>query len=693
MVCRGSLSHFVFLDRASLIWLEQVLHIASQSGWKLPVPCEFSSVKRTLKLSSFFLRNSPVLKISELCANDKSFFVLVPADSSSSSWLRLLQSTRNWIASLGILPPPPAFSVPGSPLSPTKTYAQVVGSSWSVQGRCEISQIGVSPGVLVKEDGIADRRAYLDRCLVFRFHTSDSIDWPSFRRWAHRNWGSPLEAEFQRLGDGLWLLFCGSSDKVNRIIALDRWLFGKIVIQLDRWIPEAGRSGVLLSKDVVWATIRGIPLHLRSSDLFRQLGDVCGRFQSFEKGDSLSSVRICFTLKGGIPEEIPIFHGGFIFPVKVELDSSPPSKVCSFPVGAAPVWNPKLKSSAFSPSVSPLLAAPQSCASVDPLGASSSSAAKVFIPSSAPLNRTVDVPRRSFSLAAEHAVPSTDVVFPSREVFSVPKVSETSSFYPTDLCQAPASSDLSPLSPRSKSCFVGFRLDRDEGIYLSFSSVSSQSNISLLCSGPLRLWGRDLNLSFGPVSPPHHKIGMDFLPRPLPLPQIPLSASPELCSTPYSFESSFLDMYPFPSLEPTPFPSLEPTPSHVSSSSTFDSAPLCFISQTSSPLSEPVTPASSSFSLSSSCSPILSEDSLLKSSVMEVAKAIGLVFEGSSLAGVAAAVSTCEEVIGRHSISRSRPSPKLELRRIDAGADSIISGPRKTRRERCVPSHLTDYEF
>ncbi|CAN1823887.1 Putative ribonuclease H protein At1g65750, partial [Linum perenne] len=78
------------------------------------------------------------------------------------------------------------------------------------------------------------------------------IDWSSFRRWAHQNWASSLDVDFQKLGDGLWLLECGSSEKVKHILALDRWCFGRTVIQLDRWIPVAGRSGVLLSDDVVW---------------------------------------------------------------------------------------------------------------------------------------------------------------------------------------------------------------------------------------------------------------------------------------------------------------------------------------------------------------------------------------------------------------------------------------------------------
>ncbi|CAN1823890.1 hypothetical protein LINPERHAP1_LOCUS30563 [Linum perenne] len=138
-------------------------------------------------------------------------------------------------------------------------------------------------GICVKDVGVDDRLAFLERCIVFRFVSSECIDWSSFRRWAHQNWASSLDVDFQKLGDGLWLLDCGSSEKVKHILALDRWCFGRTVIQLDRWIPVAGRSGVLLSDDVVWVTFRGIPLHLRSTALFRQLGDICGHFSASKR--------------------------------------------------------------------------------------------------------------------------------------------------------------------------------------------------------------------------------------------------------------------------------------------------------------------------------------------------------------------------------------------------------------------------
>ncbi|CAN1776794.1 hypothetical protein LINPERHAP1_LOCUS13760 [Linum perenne] len=97
------------------------------------------------------------------------------------------------------------------------------------------------------------------------------------------------------------MLFCGSSSQVNRILALNRRSFKGTLLQIDKRIPEAGRSNVLSRDNVKWIEINGIPLHLRSSDLFRHLGDFCGTFLGFELTSSLSYVRIKIKLKGDLP--------------------------------------------------------------------------------------------------------------------------------------------------------------------------------------------------------------------------------------------------------------------------------------------------------------------------------------------------------------------------------------------------------
>ncbi|CAN0906004.1 hypothetical protein LINGRAHAP2_LOCUS23978 [Linum grandiflorum] len=56
------------------------------------------------------------------------------------------------------------------------------------------------------------------------------------------------------------------------------WKFGSFSIQADRWIPEVGRSNVMEKNRLCWIRIYGIPLHIRSLDLIRAIGNHCGRF-------------------------------------------------------------------------------------------------------------------------------------------------------------------------------------------------------------------------------------------------------------------------------------------------------------------------------------------------------------------------------------------------------------------------------
>ncbi|CAN1744135.1 hypothetical protein LINPERHAP1_LOCUS2017 [Linum perenne] len=158
----------------------------------------------------------------------------------------------------------------------------VKGPSFSTHSRCSNFSLNRVAGIKVEDTGTSDRLAYLDCCLVFRFCSQSSIDWTRFRRWTNINWGLALNAPLQKLDDDLWLLFCDSKSKVDRILSLNCRDFEGIEILLDKWIPEAGRSKVLEEENIQWITIRGIPAHFRSSDLFRRVGMICGVFLGYE---------------------------------------------------------------------------------------------------------------------------------------------------------------------------------------------------------------------------------------------------------------------------------------------------------------------------------------------------------------------------------------------------------------------------
>ncbi|CAN1179869.1 hypothetical protein LINPERHAP2_LOCUS34446 [Linum perenne] len=327
-VSKDSKSHFIFLDRNLVLWLEGVLHVASSKNWKLPSSCESLSPRRKIAVHSFVSAGLRFLKISEICTNGKLFFVLIPSSTSFEGWRSFLSTLQSWIAA--VLAPPPPSAPPG-----LRSLADVVkGPSLSMVGRCVSLPRHGSPGVLVENDGIQERLAYLDRCLVFRFRSKSVIDWVRFRRWASRNWDCALNSPIHKMDDDIWLLFCDSQAKVERILSLNRTIFNGVQILLDKWIPEAGLSNVLLKEGVIWITIRGIPIHLRSSDLFRQLGAECGEFMGYEICSSLSSVRLRIKPSTSLPNEILVKSGDSSFTVRVipdQSDFSPPHDTSSGP--------------------------------------------------------------------------------------------------------------------------------------------------------------------------------------------------------------------------------------------------------------------------------------------------------------------------------------------------------------------------
>ncbi|CAI0458392.1 unnamed protein product [Linum tenue] len=100
------------------------------------------------------------------------------------------------------------------------------------------------------------------------------------------------------------MIQCPSKNEVDKIIALDRWIFQGFRVFADRWIENAGRSRVQTSSGDLWIHFYGIPLHLRSRDLFHQLGMYCGEvLEVQEEGLSLNEVRVRVRPNDMIPDE------------------------------------------------------------------------------------------------------------------------------------------------------------------------------------------------------------------------------------------------------------------------------------------------------------------------------------------------------------------------------------------------------
>ncbi|CAN0912336.1 hypothetical protein LINGRAPRIM_LOCUS733 [Linum grandiflorum] len=186
--------------------------------------------------------------------------------------------------------------------------------------------------------------------VVFRFVSEKGIDWKNFKRWAANQWGIPVNSKISRLGDDLWMLVCSSASEVQRILALNCRKFGNITILMERWISVASRSSILSDSEVTWVVIRGIPLHLRSVELFEQLGNVCGGFLEWEEGHTLNFVRLKVQIRDTLPEVINLAFGGTIFPVSVLAEESAVVPPCQSISSFKRMWISKGKKKVWVPS-------------------------------------------------------------------------------------------------------------------------------------------------------------------------------------------------------------------------------------------------------------------------------------------------------------------------------------------------------
>ncbi|CAN1292087.1 hypothetical protein LINPERPRIM_LOCUS21411 [Linum perenne] len=171
-----------------------------------------------------------------------------------------------------------------------------MAGSASVSSRAEI---------LVGETGVLERISFLERYILFRFVNSshEAINWRSFRVWAASNWGVPGSARNSHLGDDLHLLECRSRDEVDRICRIRRCSFGSFRLLIGSWSEMAGCTEMMEKLHLEWVVAKGIPLHLRSNELFRSLGDLCGGFVDVdEKLCDWNSVRLKVSAGSLIPE-------------------------------------------------------------------------------------------------------------------------------------------------------------------------------------------------------------------------------------------------------------------------------------------------------------------------------------------------------------------------------------------------------
>ncbi|CAN1178519.1 hypothetical protein LINPERPRIM_LOCUS37127 [Linum perenne] len=116
------------------------------------------------------------------------------------------------------------------------------------------------------------------------------------------------------MGDDLWLLCCSSEEDVERIFSLNRWEPPGHRIRADKWLSGSGTSNVESQRGWVWAIVKGIPLHLRSEALRRDIKSWFGEGAVWsEIGCNLNEIRVRFHLSFEAPKGIKIQFKGNSF--------------------------------------------------------------------------------------------------------------------------------------------------------------------------------------------------------------------------------------------------------------------------------------------------------------------------------------------------------------------------------------------
>ncbi|CAN1184318.1 hypothetical protein LINPERPRIM_LOCUS8376 [Linum perenne] len=114
------------------------------------------------------------------------------------------------------------------------------------------------------------------------------------------------------------MLVCESKEVADRVAALKRTSFGAFQVFWDVWTREAGRTRFEQKHEAGWIVANGIPLHIRSPELFRQVGERCGGFVEFDvQGCPLSSVRVKVADLRVLPEVVEVQFRDEVFAIRI----------------------------------------------------------------------------------------------------------------------------------------------------------------------------------------------------------------------------------------------------------------------------------------------------------------------------------------------------------------------------------------
>ncbi|CAI0554758.1 unnamed protein product [Linum tenue] len=307
----------IYLEVSQAVWLGKTLKDISQRGWESNSFHRRTEPSRAISVDRLACREGCFLKISERIPTGRVFSICIPF--VPSEWGVLINRLNQQVTKSY----PKKHIQRNAWLVQGKSYAEAVKQSFSLEeGKSAIKKHNSLPFLQVEENGVPDRLHFLDRCLSISFFDKKNQGLPSalseeFMHWARRRWNLPEETSFSnRVGD-LWFLVCTSLPEAIRVKEDGYAKFRQWNVILRYWKEEDGRC-FAPQGGLQWVLVFGIPPFLRSADVFKNIGQLCGGFIDADHSAwSDPYVRIKIRPRGVLPEILPIRFGCTVFVAKI----------------------------------------------------------------------------------------------------------------------------------------------------------------------------------------------------------------------------------------------------------------------------------------------------------------------------------------------------------------------------------------
>ncbi|CAL1355166.1 unnamed protein product [Linum trigynum] len=294
--------------------------------WKFGKEYIKRSGERVIHVGRTALKNKAVLQISEMVATGRVFKVLISEPDGKKGWASLIDLLQDFYTlerrAMGSYLERPFEHLVFQPPSgqQVRTFAEVVKSGgFYGAGKCCIKGSRRDRFIEVGDEGVQNRQDLMGKCLEIQLSsksinicTQSTAD--EFKRWANKKWAIDSNYGWIDKGIGKWMLICPSWHQAMRVRSFDQCSFQNLSIIVSYWKEESRGD----ASDTMWILVTGIPCHLKSVDLIKEIEKFCGFLVEVDWNHwSADFIRIRVRVDNFLPDCTPILFAGRWYRMKV----------------------------------------------------------------------------------------------------------------------------------------------------------------------------------------------------------------------------------------------------------------------------------------------------------------------------------------------------------------------------------------